>query len=46
MTDIDKTIFKDAYKYATKEKFNFFLIDLKGDRTKRLRHNFIEFLNV
>ena len=46
VNDIDKNIFKDAYKYATKEKFNFFLIDLKGDKSKRLRHNFLEFLKV
>jgi hypothetical protein len=44
--DIDKDKFKDAYKYATKEKFNFFMIDLKGDKNKRLRHNFLEFLSV
>ena len=44
--DIDKDKFKDAYKYATKEKFNFFMIDLKGDKSKRLRHNFLEFLTV
>ena len=42
--DIDKDVFKDAYKYATKDKFNFFLIDLKGEKSKRLRHNFLEFL--
>jgi hypothetical protein len=44
--DIDKNIFKDAYKYATKEKFNFFMIDLKGVKSQRLRHNYLEFLNV
>ena len=44
--DIDKDVFKDAYKYATKDKFNFFLIDLKGDKSKRLRHNFLEFIKV
>ena len=43
--DIDKNIFKDAYKYATKDKFNFFLIDL-NDKSKRLRHNFLEFLAI
>ena len=42
--DIHKDVFKNAYKYATKDKFNFFLIDLKNERTKRLRHNFLEFL--
>ncbi len=42
-----KDKFKDAYKYATKEKFNFFMIDLKtDDKNKRLRHNFLEFLSV
>ena len=44
--DIDKDVFKDAYKYATKDKYNFFLIDLKGDKSKRLRHNFLEFIKV
>lgn len=44
--DIDKDKFKDAYKYSTKEKFNFFMIDLKVDKNKRLRHNFLEFLSV
>jgi hypothetical protein len=44
--DIDKDVFKEAYKYATKDKFNFFLIDLKGNKTKRLRHNFLEFLSI
>jgi len=44
---IDNDKFKDAYKYATKEKFNFFMIDLKtDDKNKRLRHNFLEFLTV
>lgn len=42
---VDK--FKEAYTYATKEKFNFLLIDLKNDdRSKGLRHNFLEFLTV
>ncbi len=41
---IDKEKFKDAYKYATKEKFNFFMIDLKGGSSKILRHNFLEFI--
>ena len=44
--DIDKDIFKDAYKYSTREKFNFFMIDLKGDKSKRLRHNYLEFLSI
>ena len=42
---VDK--FKEAYTYATKEKFNFLLIDLKNDdRSKGLRHNFLGFISV
>jgi len=44
--DVDKDKFKDAYKYSTAEKLNFFLIDLKGPKEKRFRHNFTEFLSI
>ena len=44
--DVDKDKFKDAYKYSTAEKLNFFLIDLKGPKEKRFRHNFIDFLSI
>ena len=44
--DIDKNIFKEAYKYATREKYNFFLIDLKGTPDHRLRHNYLGFITV
>lgn len=44
--DIDKEKFKKLYQYSTAEKLNFFMIDLKGPKEKRLRHNFTEFLSV
>jgi hypothetical protein len=44
--DIDPKVFKDLYKYSTLERLNFFLIDLKGPKEKRLRHNFTGFLSV
>jgi hypothetical protein len=44
--DLDRENFKEAYKYATQERLNFFIIDLKGDKSKRLRHNFLGFLSV
>ena len=44
--DVDKDKFKDAYKYSTAEKLNFFMIDLKGPKEKRLRHNFTDFLSI
>ena len=44
--DIDKETFKKLYQYSTAEKLNFFMIDLKGPKEKRLRHNFTEFLTV
>ena len=44
--DVDKDKFKDAYKYSTSEKLNFFLLDLKGSKEKRFRHNFTEFLSI
>jgi hypothetical protein len=44
--DVDSKTFKDLYKYSTAERLNFFLIDLKGPKEKRLRHNFTGFLSV
>ena len=41
--DIDKEKFKELYKLATKEKLNFFLIDLKNGKT-HLRHNLEDIL--
>jgi hypothetical protein len=46
LDDVDPKTFKDLYKYSTAERLNFFLIDLKGPKEKRLRHNFTEFLSV
>jgi len=44
--DVDPIKFKNAYKHATAEKLNFFLIDLKGPKERRFRHNFTEFLTI
>lgn len=44
--DVDPVKFKDAYKYSTAEKLNFFLIDLKGSKDTRFRHNFTEMLSI
>jgi hypothetical protein len=44
--DVDKDKFKDAYKYSTAEKLNFFMIDLKGPKEKRFRHNFTEMISI
>ena len=44
--NIDNVKFKEAYKYSTAEKLNFFLLDLKGDKERRYRHNFTEMLNL
>ena len=40
-----KNIILNMYNYSTKEKFNFFMIDLKNEDNKyRYRKNFLEFL--
>ena len=44
--DVDPIKFKEAYKYSTAEKLNFFLIDLKGSKNTRFRHNFTEMLSI
>jgi hypothetical protein len=44
--DIDKEKFKKAYHLATSKKFDFLMIDLIGDKNKRLRHNFLGFYPV
>lgn len=44
--DIDKDKFKEAYKYSTSERLNFLMLDLKGPKERRLRHNFTEFLSI
>lgn len=44
--NIDKDKFKEAYLNSTKEKLNFFMLDLKGEPQKRLRHNFTNFINI
>ena len=45
--DNDKTLIKEAYKYSTDKKGEFFMIDLK-DQTKkyRYRNNFLNFINI
>jgi superfamily I DNA/RNA helicase len=43
---IDKEQFLKMYEYATKDKFNFLLINCdENDPTKRYRHNFTDYLN-
>jgi|694.fasta_scaffold17128_2 hypothetical protein len=44
--NVDNDKFKKAYLDSTKEKLNFFLLDLKGDKKTRLRHNFTEFIDI
>jgi hypothetical protein len=44
--DIEPKKFKHAYNYSTGEKLNFFLLDLKGLKERRFRHNFTEFLTI
>ena len=40
-----KNIILNMYNYSTKEKFNFFMIDLKNENSEyRYRKNFLEFL--
>ena len=43
--ETDPKLIKEAYKYSTDQKGNFFMIDLK-DLTKRsrYRHNFLNFI--
>jgi putative hemolysin len=42
---VDKEQLQKMYEYATKEKFNFLLIDNDADVEKKFRHNFTEYLN-
>lgn len=44
--DVDKDLIKQAYEYSTRDKGNFFMIDLKGEGVKRYRHNFLNFLKL
>ena len=46
LDEIDKELIKDAYNYSTNNKGNFFMIDLKGPKDIRYRHNFLNFLNL
>ena len=41
--DVDKDLFKDLYQEATKDKLNFFMIDLKNG-SSHLRHNWDKIL--
>lgn len=42
----DKETLKDLYNDATKNKFDFFMIDNRGSPETRYRHNFLDFYNV
>lgn len=44
--NIPTDFFKRVYHQSTKEKFNFLLLDLLGDKTTRLRHNFLGFFKI
>ena len=46
LDDVPFEVIKNAYDYSTKDKGNFFMIDLKGDEKKRYRHNFLNFLRL
>ena len=44
---VEKEQLLKMYEYATKEKFNFLMINCdESDMTKKFRHNFLEYLNV
>lgn len=42
---VDKEQLQKMYEYATKDKFNFLLIDNDADIEKKFRHNFDEYLD-
>ena len=44
--NIDKDIFKKAYVNAVTEPRNFLMIDLKGDKSTHIRHNFLDFIKL
>lgn len=46
LDDIDKDKIKNAYEFATKNKGDFFMIDLKGKPQIRYRHNFLDFMKL
>ena len=41
--NVPKEIFKDIYMKSTDKNGNFFMIDMKGDKEKHLRSNFLNF---
>jgi hypothetical protein len=43
---VDPKLFKDLYLRATAQPRNFFMIDLKGGKETRLRHNFLDMLRA
>jgi len=43
---ISKECMVSIYEYCTREKFNFLLIDQEAPKEKRLRHNFLEYINL
>jgi len=42
----DKEILRQLYDEATKNKFDFFMIDNRGSPEMRYRHNFLDFYNI
>jgi Poxvirus A32 protein len=44
--NIEKEVFKNAYIQATSQPRDFFMVDLKGEGVKRLRHNFLDFYRL
>lgn len=41
--DIKKLV--EIYKYATRDKFDFLLIDLDAEDDKKFRHNFLQIIS-
>ena len=44
--NVPKEMFKDIYINATNEPKDFLMIDMKGDKTKHLRSNFLNFISL
>ena len=43
VSEVDAKVVKEMYLVATSKPRDFFMIDLKGDRSTRFRHNFLNF---
>ena len=44
--NVPKEMFKDIYINATNEPKDFLMIDMKGDKTKHIRSNFLNFISL